>query len=350
MIQLSAPIVQGFNWKNQLAQAIKNPEQLLKQLDLPDTYLPGALRAHRLFPLRVPLPYLERIQKGNPNDPLLRQILPLDLEADAVAGYTNDPVGDRAAQKTTGLLQKYHGRALLITSSVCAVHCRYCFRRHFPYEDTKALTNLWREAFDYLSAHNDVNEVILSGGDPLSLSDERLYQLLEGMKAIPHLRTLRIHTRLPIVIPHRITDSLISLIRQTTMNTVIVVHINHAQEIDHAVQQAMNKLKDAGATLLNQSVLLAGVNDTAGALEALSHRLFEAGILPYYLHQLDRVNGAAHFAVPDSRALEIIDQLRKRLPGYLVPRLVTERAGEPSKLPLDLACDSGIHSLDHVPD
>ncbi|WP_455375676.1 EF-P beta-lysylation protein EpmB [Kaarinaea lacus] len=334
MIQLSAPIVQGSDWKIQLAQAIKDPAELLRLLELPESYLAGANRANQLFPLRVPHSYLMRIKKGDPEDPLLRQVLPLDCEAEITKGYSDDPVGDLPSQTVPGLLHKYNGRALLITSPACAIHCRYCFRRHFPYADAKPSQNHWQEPLHYLAAHPDIHEIILSGGDPLSLSDEKLDNLIAELEKIPHLKTLRIHTRLPIVIPQRITAGLINSLSSSSLNPVVVVHVNHANEMDNAVKQAMLLLRNAGITLLNQSVLLHKVNDSAKALEQLSHTLFDSGILPYYLHQLDKVAGAAHFAVNRDRALRILDALRQRLPGYLVPRLVEEHAGEPNKIPL----------------
>jgi EF-P beta-lysylation protein EpmB len=334
MIQLSAPIVQGSDWKNQLAQAIRSPAELLQLLELPESYLPGANLANQLFPLRVPLSYLMRIKKGDPNDPLLRQVLPLDCEAQTIKGYSDDPVGDLASQKIPGLLHKYKGRALLITSAACGIHCRYCFRRNFPYNDAKLSHNHWQQSLNYLANHPDVSEIILSGGDPFSLSDEKLDDLLTALEKISHIKTLRVHTRLPIVIPQRITKSLINRLTKSPLKTVVVVHVNHANEIDNAVIEAMSKLRHAGVILLNQSVLLHKVNDSTAALEQLSHTLFDSGILPYYLHQLDKVNGAAHFAVESNQALELVNILRQRLPGYLVPRLVEERAGEPSKLPL----------------
>lgn len=336
MIQISAPIVQGYHWKNQLAQAVRNPEELLKRLHLPETYLPGAMLANRLFPLRVPHSYLNRIQKANPDDPLLRQVMPLDLETQNIEGYCDDPVGDQAAQKSPGLLHKYPGRVLLIASAACAIHCRYCFRRNFPYNDANASQNQWQEVLDYLRDNRSVTEVILSGGDPLSLSDDRLGQLLEKLEKIPHVSTLRIHTRLPVVIPDRVTPALASLLSRFSRNrnVVVVLHINHVREIDKAVEDAVLQLRKTGATLLNQSVLLRGVNDSTSTLHDLSHTLFNSGILPYYLHQLDAVNGAAHFAVEHSKALQLHSQLRQQLPGYLVPRLVKEQQGELSKTPL----------------
>jgi EF-P beta-lysylation protein EpmB len=334
MIQLSTPIVQSNNWKNQLAQAIRDPAQLLQHLDLPASYLPGAKLANQLFPLRVPPSYLARIKKGDPSDPLLRQILPLDIETKTVAGYNDDPVGDLAAQKAPGLLHKYPGRALLVTTAACAIHCRYCFRRNFPYAEANPSQNQWTAALDYLAAQPDISEVILSGGDPLSLSDNRLTQLFLALEKIKHLHTLRIHTRLPIVIPQRITDSLLDRLANSSLKVVMVVHVNHANEIDNFVTNAMEQLRQAGVTLLNQSVLLRGVNDSGTALKNLSRALFSVGILPYYLHQLDKVNGAAHFAVEKSRALTLVESIRQQLPGYLVPRFVEEKAGEASKTPL----------------
>lgn len=334
MIQLSAPIVQGSDWKNQLAQAIRNPAELLQLLELPESYLPGANLANQLFPLRVPQSYLARIKKGDPNDPLLRQVLPLDCEAENVKDYSDDPVGDLASQKIPGLLHKYKGRALLITSAACGIHCRYCFRRNFPYNDAKPSQNLWQEPLLYLTSHPDIHEIILSGGDPLSLSDEKLNYLFTELEKIPHIKTVRIHTRLPIVIPQRITETLIKRLTKSPLKKVVVVHVNHANEVDNTVKVAMTRLRGAGVTLLNQSVLLHKVNDSATALEQLSQALFDSDILPYYLHQLDKVNGAAHFAVKRDRAVELVKTLRQCLPGYLVPRLVEERAGEPGKIPL----------------
>jgi len=334
MIPLTAPVVQGCNWKNQLAKAIRDPLVLIKALELSAELLPGAIAAARLFPLRVPPAYLQRIKKGDPYDPLLRQVLPLDLETATCSNFSNDPVGDLAAQVTSGLLHKYQGRALLISTGACAIHCRYCFRRHFPYPQASAGLDTWQNTYDYLTQHEDINEIILSGGDPLSLSDQRLMALIVHLESIPHLSTLRIHTRLPIVIPQRITPALVNGLRQSRFRKVIVVHVNHAQEIDREVNNAMQLLRNSGSHLLNQAVLLKGVNDSVPALQHLSEALFEAQILPYYLHQLDRVNGAAHFAVNDHTALQLVSALTQRLPGYLIPRLVREQAGQPSKTPL----------------
>ena len=334
MIQLSAPILQGYDWKNSLAHAIRDPAQLLKILELPDRLLPNAISAAKSFPLRVPYSYLNRIKKGDPNDPLLRQILPLGDELDNVAGYNHDPVGDLAAQQSPGLLHKYHGRALLVTTGACGIHCRYCFRRNYPYPESNPLQDNWSEVIDYLLKSTEINEIILSGGDPLSLSDQRLATLVSDLEQIPQLRTLRIHTRLPIVLPQRVNPDLLQWMAATRFKVVLVMHVNHANEIDLDVKRAMVELKKIDLTLLNQSVLLKGVNDNTETLNQLSHTLFDAHILPYYLHQLDKVSGAAHFAVSDNTAIELIEALRQQLPGYLLPRLVREQTGEPSKLPL----------------
>ena len=334
MIQLSAPILQGYEWKNSLAQAIRDPAELLKLLELPASQLPNAKSAAQAFPLRVTHSYLKRIRKGDPNDPLLRQILPLADELKDVRGYSHDPVGDLPAQKLPGLLHKYHGRALLVTTGACGIHCRYCFRRNYPYTESNPLHDNWPVVIDYLEKNIEVNEIILSGGDPLSLSDQRLKKLVRDLEPIQHLATLRIHTRLPIVLPQRVNQELLQWINATRFKVVLVLHVNHANEIDADVKSAMATLKKTGVTLLNQSVLLKGVNDSSSDLKKLSHALFDAHILPYYLHQLDKVSGATHFAVADQTATQLMAELRQQLPGYLLPRLVREQAGEPNKLPL----------------
>jgi len=334
MIQRTAPILQGCDWKNQLALAIRDPAELIRLLELPASLLPLANSAAQLFPLRVPHSYLNRIQKGNPADPLLRQVLPLGEELLTTENYHDDPVGDLAAEKAPGLLHKYRGRALLVTTGACGIHCRYCFRRNFPYTDSNPLLDNGARVTEYLRKDPEINEIILSGGDPLSLSDKRLAALVSALESVPQLTTLRVHTRLPVVIPQRITSDLIQWIHAVRFKVVIVVHINHANEIDHEVIAAMQRLKEANVTLLNQAVLLNGVNDSVDTLMQLSHALFDADILPYYLHQMDRVTGAAHFAVSDDTARQLMESLRTQLPGYLLPRLVREHPGELSKLPL----------------
>lgn len=327
-------------WRTELAAAVCDPEELLRALALPEDLLPAAQRVHRLFPVRVPRAYLARILPGDPHDPLLRQVLPLDLEEVAEPGYSKDPVGDLAAQAVPGVLHKYEGRALLTTTGACAIHCRYCFRRHFPYAQANAARDRWRPAISHLAADPSIREVILSGGDPLMLGDDKLGTLTQALEGVPHIKRLRLHTRVPVVIPSRVDEGLLDWLGRTSLPVVMVLHANHAREIDEAVAGACGRLRKAGVTLLNQTVLLAGVNDDAGTLADLSERLFEAGVLPYYLHMLDRVEGAAHFAVEEARATALVEVLRARLPGYLVPRLVREEAGAAAKLPV-LAVGAG---------
>lgn len=291
----------------------------------------GLRPATRDFPLRVPRTYVARMQRGNPHDPLLRQVLPLAEEDRLSPGYGIDPVGDLAARAGSGILHKYHGRALVITTGACAIHCRYCFRRHFPYSEAQERAADWGTVLDYLARDTSVEEVILSGGDPLALSDQRLARLVQGLDHVPHLQRLRIHTRLPIVLPERIDAALLDWLSATRLKPVMVVHVNHAQELDAAVHAALDQLRRQGVHLLNQSVLLRGVNDSVAALQTLSERLFDAGVLPYYLHLLDRVQGAAHFDVPMSEAQGLLGELATRLPGYLLPRLVREQTGAAAK-------------------
>ncbi|MEX1826577.1 EF-P beta-lysylation protein EpmB [Luteibacter sp. CQ10] len=286
------------------------------------------------FPLRVPRGFVARMRPGDPDDPLLRQVLPRREEHDPAEGYTVDAVGDMAAKAAHGLLHKYDGRALLIASGSCAVNCRYCFRRHFPYGEEIAAAAQWREALAHVAADTSIRELILSGGDPLSLATHKLEELTQGLAALPHVIRLRIHTRLPVVLPERVDDAFTRWLADLPLQKVVVLHANHANEFDATVDAACARLREAGATLLNQSVLLAGVNDDADALASLCERSFAAGVLPYYLHQLDKVSGAAHFEVSDERALALVENLRGRLPGYLVPKLVRELPGDPSKRPV----------------
>jgi len=328
------PEIQQSSWRAELASVVTDPAQLLDILDLPRALLPAALKAHALFPLRVPKSYLSRIKRGDAHDPLLRQILPLGAEAAFSPGFSEDPVGDLAAHVALGVLHKYEGRVLLTATGACAVHCRYCFRRHFPYAEANAARDQWREALAYVASDPTIGEVILSGGDPLTLSDDKLMRFVTELRAIPHVRRLRLHTRVPVVIPSRVDDALLGWLRGAGVSVAMVLHINHAQEVDWGVQEACGRLRGAGVTLLNQAVLLGGVNDHPDTLAALSERLFDVGVLPYYLHMLDRVQGAAHFAVDEARATELMGALRDRLPGYLVPRLVREVAGAPAKIPV----------------
>jgi EF-P beta-lysylation protein EpmB len=269
--------------------------------------------------------------KGNAADPLLRQVLPLADELDSPPEFIADPVSDASAILTAGLLQKYRGRALLITTGACAIHCRYCFRREYPYSESPRSPADWQPAIDQLAADPTIDEAILSGGDPLTLVDTHLADLAERLARVKHLRRLRIHTRLPIMIPSRVNGDLVAWLRGTRLAPIFVIHTNHPQEIDGAVAAALARLADAGIPLLNQAVLLRGVNDTADALTGLSRRLIDLRVMPYYLHQLDRVRGAAHFEVPISRGIELIEAMRRALPGYAVPRYVQEVAGEAHK-------------------
>lgn len=321
----------GGDWHAAIKAAIRDPVQLCRLLHLPAAYEAAAIRAAETFPLFAPRPYIDRMRSGAPDDPLLRQVLPLGEELDSATGFTRDPVGDGAAKRTAGLLQKYHGRALMIATGACAVHCRYCFRRHFPYSDTPPSWDSWSAAVAELASDASIEEVILSGGDPLSVVDVQLARLAEALAGIPHLRRLRIHTRLPIVIPQRVTSELIGWIKGTRLTPVVVVHANHPQEIDAAVCSALAALVEAGIPVLNQSVLLRGINDDAQTLIDLSRRLLDCRVMPYYLHQLDRVSGAAHFETAPQQGLELIEQMRRQLPGYAVPRFVREIPGEASK-------------------
>ena len=318
-------------WQRLLADAIDDPAVLLRVLNLPEHLLPAARRAAALFPLRVPAPYVKRMRPGDAADPLLRQVLPLDVECETRPGYSADPLHESAAQPVPGLLKKYHGRALLIATGACAVHCRYCFRRHFPYADAHAGGSRLEPALAAIAADTSIGEVILSGGDPLSLHDGRLAELAARLAAVPHVHTLRIHSRLPVVLPQRVDGDLLDWLRRLPLRKVLVLHCNHAAEIDAEVEDALAALSEAGVTLLNQAVLLRGVNDDKDVLVALSERLHGAGALPYYLHLLDRVQGAAHFDVSEADGVALIGALRGRLPGYLVPRLVREVPGADGK-------------------
>ena len=322
------------NWQQELAQAITSPAELCRVLGLDPALVPAAAAAATDFRLRVPRGFVARMRRGDPNDPLLRQVLPMAAELQSPADYSADPLAESAARSVPGLLHKYRGRALLVTTGACAVHCRYCFRREYPYADDQTDSVRWQPAIDAVAADSSIEELILSGGDPLSLSDARLRELTDRLTMIPHLRRLRVHTRQPIVLPERVSAGLLDWLRALRWPTVIVLHANHANEIDGSVIAACERLRAAGATLLNQSVLLAGVNDSAAALHALSLALWEAGVLPYYLHALDRVRGASHFAVDELQARQLHADLLATLPGYLVPRLVREIPGAASKLPL----------------
>jgi EF-P beta-lysylation protein EpmB len=329
------------DWQQQLAAAVRDPLELLALLDLaprdlgPDVTAEGLVAAARDFPLRVPHAFIARMRRGDPADPLLRQVLPLPEELRVVPGFGTDPLDETNARDAPGLLQKYTGRALLVTTGACAVHCRYCFRRHYDYAaDQDEAQPRWTGALARMAADPAIEEIILSGGDPLSLGNSRLGALLARLAQLPQLTRLRIHTRTPIVLPARVDAGLLALLQDWRDRLVIVVHANHPAEIDAPTVTALRELAGHSTALLNQSVLLAGVNDDATVLAELSHRLFAAGAMPYYLHQLDRVAGAAHFAVDDTSALRLHARLIDTLPGYLVPRLVREVPGAAGKTPL----------------
>src|SRR5690349_2235730 len=323
------------SWQRELAEAVTDPRDLLAVLGLPASMADAAERAGEKFSLRVTRSFLSRMRHGDANDPLLRQVLPVDEELLEVAGYGADPLEEGAARRAPQLLHKYTGRALLIATEACAIHCRYCFRREFPYSVPETrIGPRWGEALEILAQDTTIEEVILSGGDPLSLSDARLAQLTDALAKLPHLRRLRVHTRQPIVLPSRVDAGLIAWLRGIRLPTIMVLHSNHPNEIDADVRAACAAPRAAGVTLLNQAVLLRGVNDDAGTLERLSVSLMDAGVLPYYLHVPDRVRGTAHFDVDDRTARGLIEQLTGRLSGYLVPRLVREVPGAASKMPL----------------
>lgn len=319
-------------WQLALQNAITEPHELLEILQLDPALLPGAEQAKQLFRLRVPRGFVARMQKGDVNDPLLKQILPLENETLTVPGFSDDPIGDQQSNPLPGLLHKYHGRVLLTLTGACAVNCRFCFRREFPYENNNPGNAGWQKVVDYIREDDTIKEVILSGGDPLLATDNTINELLHQLDTIPHLTTLRIHSRLPIVLPQRITNSFCSMLNQSRLKTVMVIHCNHPNEIDNSVVNALTLCRDHGIVLLNQAVLLRGVNDDAEILAQLSQELFQHHVLPYYLHMMDRVTGAAHFEVNDARAKQIYEEVQALLPGYLVPKLVRAKAEHPNKI------------------
>lgn len=326
------------DWLQQLADVITEPAELLEYLALSDS--PEWQKGHdarRLFALRVPYAFARRMKKGDPNDPLLLQVMTSANEFIATPGYSTDPLEEQDdAIAVPGLLHKYINRALLLVKGGCAVNCRYCFRRHFPYQENQGNKANWRHALDYIRQQPELDEIIFSGGDPLMAKDHELAWLLDEIETIPHIKRLRIHSRLPVVIPARITEALTQRFSQSRLQILLVTHVNHANEIDPEFCDAMTRLKRANVTLLNQGVLLRGVNDNADTLAKLSNALFDAGIMPYYLHVLDRVQGAAHFMVPDDEARLIMRELMTKVSGYMVPKLTREIGGEPSKTTIDL--------------
>lgn len=334
----ASPVSFVAGWQRELANAVRDPVELLNLLEL---NCPGLLEparaAARLFPLRVTRSFLGRMRKGDPTDPLLLQVLPLAQELADAPGYTADPVGDLAAMRAPGLLQKYHGRALLISTGACAIHCRYCFRRTYPYDTAGFKPGYWEEIRQALHADASLEEVILSGGDPLMLSNDKLLQVLELLAEVPHLQRVRVHSRLPVVLPSRVDNGLVEAFKHSRFRVVHVIHSNHANEIDEAVASAISRLQAGGTPVLNQTVLLKGVNDSADSLAELSRKLIAVGVIPYYLHLLDRVQGAHHFETDEQKAVELVKNLHQRLPGYMVPKLVREEKGAPGKtlIPID---------------
>lgn len=322
---------QAPHWQHELRDAFSRPADLLEFLQL-DPALP-VLRYDELkhFPLRVPRGFAQRMRKQDPNDPLFLQVWPSEREAEDAPGFELDAVGDLHKLKSGGLIHKYHGRALVVATGACAVHCRYCFRRHFPYSDALAARDHWHEVLEQLRADPSIEEVILSGGDPLSLSDDKLADFSQALEDIPHLRRLRLHTRQPIVLPSRVDERLLDWLASSRLTKVIVLHVNHANELDHEVKIALDRLRNLGISLLNQAVLLKNINDSVETLVQLSEKLIDFGVVPYYLHLLDRVKSAAHFEVQEREGLMLMRELSSRLPGYLLPRLAREEAGAPSK-------------------
>ena len=328
MIHLSEVSWHNKSWQVVLAGAIRDESRLARRLGLPS----DAVASAGAFPLMVPEPFLAKMEPGNRRDPLLLQVLSRAQEQDSPApGYSLDPLDESEANPVKGVLQKYRGRVLVIASGACAVNCRYCFRRHFPYQQYALDKDAWQRVFSYINEDASLSEVILSGGDPLTLKDDRLAWIAESLSEITHVKRLRIHTRVPVVIPQRICDEFVDWVASVRLQTVIVLHANHPNELDSFLQKRLQRLISAGATLLNQSVLLKHVNDDADILVELSTKLFSYGVLPYYLHMLDHVAGTAHFDVNDDTACSLMAEVRLRLPGYLVPQLVREVAGEGAK-------------------
>jgi EF-P beta-lysylation protein EpmB len=326
--------LKGDHWQESMKLAIRDPQELLKALGLKREDLPWSADGQLAFPLFAPLEFVSRMERGNPRDPLFLQVWPASEESHVLSDYVADPVGDLAVEKAPGLLHKYQGRVLMIASGACAIHCRYCFRRHYPYDSAPKSIQQWESSFEAIEQDASIREVILSGGDPLTLVDATLDRWLDRIESIPHVHRLRIHTRLPVVIPNRVTVALAERLSRSKLAVWVVLHINHANEIDEQVASAIERLQGAGATVLNQAVLLRGVNDNADTLTQLFERLINLQVGPYYLHQLDRVQGAAHWEVSENIGRELIAEVRKRLPGYAVPLYVREISGEAHKTPL----------------
>ncbi|MDN3653710.1 EF-P beta-lysylation protein EpmB [Thalassotalea ponticola] len=323
-------------WEKELANVVTDPKQLLSMLNIDEKQYRSHFNARKLFPVRVPRPFIAKMQCGKIDDPLLRQVMPSSEEFVDVEGFISDPLEEHNTV-AEGLLHKYHNRVLMIVKAGCAVNCRYCFRRHFPYQDNSPNKQRWQPALDYISAHDELNEVIFSGGDPLMAKDSHLQWLVDKVSDVSHIKRLRIHTRLPVVIPKRINQALLDTLSQTRLQVVMVLHINHSNELCDDLAQAVAQLRQHNVLVLNQSVLLKGVNDDSAVLCELSERLFDIGVIPYYLHLLDPVKGAAHFNVELSAATTIAKQMMANLPGFLMPKVVQELAGEANKTPINLS-------------
>lgn len=323
------------NWKSQLSDLITDPQELLNILNLSqDDLLSGAILASEQFKLRIPRAFVEKMDISNPKDPLLLQVLPHHLELEEHAGFVTDPLGEEQANHLPGVLHKYESRFLLTLTGACAVHCRYCFRRHFPYQENLPKNNDWENIQNYILQHPQINEIILSGGDPLTISNQKLETWVKRLESVEQIQTLRIHTRVPVVIPARLDDELLTLLKKSRLRIIMVIHSNHANELDDFTVLQLKKFSNENITILNQAVFLKGVNDCADVLVELSKRLFEARVMPYYLHVLDKVKGAQHFDLNHVMIEQIYTELLARLPGYLVPKLVREIAGEKNKTPL----------------
>ena len=325
------PISISPDWKLELRRSITTIDKLLNCVNLDRTQLSASQQAAADFPLRVPQPFVDRMQPGNPNDPLLMQVLPVSAELESVQGYTPDPLEEASSNPLAGIVHKYANRLLLVVSPTCAINCRYCFRRHFPYDENRQSKQQWQIALDYIRNHSEINEVIYSGGDPLAANDHFLGWLTEQIAKIPHIRRLRIHTRLPVVIPSRIDQAFLSWATATRLKPIVVLHINHSNEIDTQLADSIRRLQDCGIRVLNQTVLLRGINDSADSLAKLSESLFDCDVMPYYLHLLDPVAGASHFDLPENHAKTVYKELQAILPGFLVPRLVREIPDKPCK-------------------
>ena len=326
--------MQSLSWQKQLAQSIRHPADLLEFVGLGPSLIGYSRQAITQFPVKVPHAFAKRIKKNDPNDPILRQIFPYKAEEDEVIGFINDPLAELNIQPEQGLLQKYNSRVLLITTGACAVHCRYCFKRHYPYQESSATSKHWQASVEHIKNDSSIEEVILSGGDPLTLSDRRLGKLCSSLATIKHIKRIRFHTRLPVVLPARITTTLLNKITGNGQSIIFVIHTNHANELDNTVSLAIKRLQEFGILVLNQSVLLKGINDSVKTLIHLSERLVENNVVPYYLHMLDPIAGGAHYDVPIKQAQELINDMQDRVSGYLIPKLVKEEIGTASKTPI----------------